>query len=271
MKYAITIIVLILGCNVNKLPKKKLSQTSLNLDYEYVDNGVHIIMKNPLRCPVRIWVKSEDPTFNSYLQQYNPISLESMADTVINYETNEIRPPIYFSAKLGDPSREVTATKVDLPFPKNRTYKLIQGYNSTPTHNLNTSRYALDFDLGIGDTICAATGGYVVGVIEDYQYGGKGKKWKPYGNFITIYEPSSGLFTQYAHLQYKGSFVEVGDSIHRGQAIGLAGMTGQTNTEHLHFNCLKPDSSKDGFVSLPMDSIGNYKISEIKRYDIVKN
>ncbi|MEM6722694.1 MAG: M23 family metallopeptidase, partial [Bacteroidota bacterium] len=122
-------------------------------------------------------------------------------------------------------------------------------YNGSFSHNHVGSRYALDFDLSVGDTICSAGDGYVIGMIEGYKYGGSNRKWRPYANTITIYHPDQGALTQYAHLIENGAFVEVGDSVRTGQAIGLSGKTGFTSTPHLHFNVFRPKGEK--LISYP--------------------
>jgi hypothetical protein len=272
MKYfSIFILLLLTGCIAAKLPEERLNQYQLDNSYEFNNDRLNVYLNNTLQCPVRIWVQPEDYQLKSYFDQINPITLQSLGDTIIEVATTDtVLKKITFASRLGDTSKLIEVKKVELPYPKNREYRLIQGYNSTPTHNSDWSRYALDFDLAEGDTICSATQGYVVGVIEDYKYGGAGIKWKNFGNFITIYDSLTGLFTQYAHLKHKGSLVSVGDKIQLGQKIGIAGITGQTNIEHLHFNSLKPINSEDGLISIPIDSIGNYKISEIKRNDLLK-
>lgn len=260
------------SCKINELPKAQLSQFRLDIDYEFLENGLSLTLKNPLHCPVRIWVKSEDSRLKSHFDKINPITLSPLKDSLftIGVTVAEIT-ELDFAARLGDTSKQINIGKVDLPFQRNKSYKLNQGPNSEPTHNTDWSRYALDFGLSIGDTICAAMDGYVVGVVEGYKAGGAGKKWKNYGNFITTYNSESGVFNQYVHLDYKGSFVDVGDKVVRGQIIGISGMTGQTTGEHLHFNCLKPVHSEDGLISIPIDSIGKYKFSELKRNQMLTN
>lgn len=265
--------ILLTSCKTVKIPKTSLSQYygKVKWDYRFVGNELELKLKNDLYCPVRIWVQPRDSQLLKYFDLMNPIVLKPLEKKVVQAEANGVKAvEIDFASRLGDTSQIITAKKVELPFLNGKKYKFIQGYNSNPTHNTDWSRYALDFGLPIGDTICSATQGYVVGVVEGYKYGGIGKEWKNYGNFITIYDPQTGLYTQYAHLKYNGSYVEVGDKVKAGQIIGIAGMTGQTNIEHLHFNCLKPAHSEAGLISIPIDSIGNYKVSEIVRNDFVK-
>lgn len=272
MNYRVFICLLVFGCTANKPPKEQLSQYQLGFDYAYQEGLLQVTLKNTLQCPVRFWVQSEHPALNTRLAEGNPILLGALQDTVLEIEVpRSEKAPLRIASRLGDPSKALRPVKMQLPFQKDRSYRLIQGYASEPTHNSDWSRYALDFGLAVGDTVCAAADGYVVGQVTDYRSGGPGEEWKNYGNFITLYHPESGLFTQYVHLKYRGSLVQPGDRVQAGQPIGMAGMTGQTNIEHLHFNCLKPANTEKGLVSVPLDSIGPYGISELKRYAPVQN
>jgi murein DD-endopeptidase MepM/ murein hydrolase activator NlpD len=169
----------------------------------------------------------------------------------------------------GDLSKAIMKVRMSLPFPKNRSYRIVQGYYGSPSHNTSNSRCAIDFGLNINDTICSADDGYVVGVIKDYKRAGKTVEWFDYSNYITIYHPKSGLFTQYAHLINNGSFVKVGDTVSKGQPIGLSGMTGYTTIPHLHFNVKKPDA-KEGLISTDIEFEEGYKGAELTENIIVK-
>lgn len=263
---------ILLGCSGPKIPSAKLYQYDLHQRYELQGDELSIELGNPLRCPMRIWVQTDDKSLKTHFQRLNPLVLGPQKDTLLKIKvSNRSEVAIRFASRYGDLDQEVNHRKVALPFPKNKQYSIIQGNQSTPTHNTDWSRYAFDFSLGIGDTICAATDGFVVGVVEDYKYGGRHEKWRNFANLITLYDPVTGIFTQYAHLAYKGSLVSLGDSVVCGQAIGLAGMTGYTNIEHLHFNCLKPIHSEDGLISIPIDSIGDYKVSKLRRHQWLRN
>lgn len=260
------------GCNTSKVPTAQISQYELVNKYKLENDKLEVYIQNTLRCPVRFWIQPKDIKLKRHFDTLNPITLKPLKDSTITVKVNNLKKEeITFASRLGDTNQLIAVNKVELPFQKNKEYKLIQGYNSNPTHNTDWSRYALDFGLAIGDTICSATPGYVVGVVEDYKYGGEGKEWKSFGNYITIYDKSSGLYTQYVHLKYKSSLVNIGDKVEAGQSIGLAGMTGRTNIEHLHFNCLKPVHSEDGLISIPIDSIGRYKVSNLKRNEVLRN
>lgn len=110
----------------------------------------------------------------------------------------------------------------------------------------------------------------MVGVVDKYKYSGKGSEWKPYGNFLTIYEPNSGVFTQYVHLVENGSLVKIGDKVYRGQKIALSGNTGLSTEEHLHFSCLIPVNNEDGLKSIPIEFVGGIKGINLKKGDTLK-
>jgi murein DD-endopeptidase MepM/ murein hydrolase activator NlpD len=119
----------------------------------------------------------------------------------------------------------------DLPFEAGKKYLLIQGYFSHFSHR---ERAALDFKMKRGTKICAAREGVVVRVKEDGDRGGWNKKYRPYGNNIII-EHADGSRAGYWHLQKNGALVNIGDSVKKGQVIGLSGKTGYAALPHLHF------------------------------------
>ncbi|WP_431042944.1 M23 family metallopeptidase [Streptomyces sp. P1-3] len=84
-----------------------------------------------------------------------------------------------------------------------------------------------DFVVPTGTSVKAAHGGVVVKAGPNG--GGDGPA---YGNAIVI-RHGSATYTQYAHLsQIK---VHVGQSVGKGQEIGLSGNTGNSTGPHLHF------------------------------------
>jgi len=75
----------------------------------------------------------------------------------------------------------------------------------------------------------------------------------------------------YGHLKQFGGLVELGQYVKIGDPIALSGKTGQTSEEHLHFNVLQAINEKNGLTSFRLDSIGNYKVEELKRNQLTKN
>ena len=268
----LSILILLIGCKTSKLPSKRYSQVSIKISDEHENENLKIDLKNPLNCPIRIWINNANKELQTKFDKINPIILESKSDTsFVFFEVENFNKENFYSASLGNPLKEIKNIKVELPFQKNKEYNIIQGNDTNYTHNTNYARYAIDFNLKTNDTICSATSGFVVGIVDKYEFGGEGDKWKPFGNFITIYEPNSGIFTQYVHLVKNGSLVKVGDSIISGQKIALSGETGQTNIEHLHFNCLIPvNDNGNGMKSIPIEFIEGYKSVDLKKGDVTQ-
>ena len=127
--------------------------------------------------------------------------------------------------------KDDTSFVYQLPFEKNTTHLLAQGYFSKYSHK---NRAALDFKMKRGTTICVAREGIVVRVKEDGNKGGWNKKYRAFGNVIVI-QHADGSRAGYWHLQFNGALVNHGDTVKQGQPIGLSGKTGYTLFPHLHF------------------------------------
>ena len=127
--------------------------------------------------------------------------------------------------------RDDTSYVYELPYEKGKSHLLAQGYFSRFSHR---ERVALDFKMKRGTKICAAREGIVVRVKEDGDRGGWNRKYRPYGNNIVIQHADSSR-AGYWHLQKDGALVNVGDTVKKGQVIGLSGMTGYALFPHLHF------------------------------------
>jgi hypothetical protein len=260
------------GCNHVEIPKEQYYQFYIDSKFYVKNDTLYIYLNNPVGCPLRYYVTSSDSTFDIKLSRFKPITLKAKSDTIVKIagDTSALRTIAHYNA-IGDLNKKVAINRVTLPFPKARNYKVIQGYNGTYSHNNDPFlRYSIDFDLNTYDTICAADDGIVVGVIDDYKYGGNDLRFKAHANLITLYHPHSGLFTQYVHLTNKGSFVMVDDSVSMGQPIGLAGETGFTDMEHLHFNVLAPADELYGLNSVKISFIEGYEGEKLRRGDRVK-
>jgi murein DD-endopeptidase MepM/ murein hydrolase activator NlpD len=126
-----------------------------------------------------------------------------------------------------------------LPYEEGKTFRVIQGYFSRYTHK---ERAALDFNMKRGAKIHAVRKGIVVRVKEDGTKGGLKKKYRSHGNNIVI-QHDDGTRAGYWHLQHNGALVNVGDTVQKGQAIGLAGKTGYALMPHLHLMVWRFDSA----------------------------
>lgn len=258
-----------MSCQEKKLPTKKEFSFYHNSKIKYFTDSTIIKLDNPVNCPLRYFLSSKDESLNKLLQQYDTITLKPLHDSliIIHHKNIDVENKINLENRYGNPKIAINKYPISLPFKTNSKYKVIQGYNGSYSHNHSASLYAIDFDLSIGDTICSVDYGYVVGVIESYSEHG-GREWIDYANYITLYHPKSNLFTQYVHLAKDGSLVKLGDTIKRGQPIGISGMTGFTSSPHLHFNVKRALASK--LISEKIDFIEGYKGVNLKKNSIVK-
>ena len=277
MKFYKVISLLLFFCSslydAQELPKVKLNQFRNSYKQDYRNDTLFLKIDNPLACPLRIKI------FSDYLKNKNLIE-----DTlkVIAYENSFAEIKIFakdidlkklelkINQAFGDDRKIMKQNNLALPFPTGKTYQIMQSNKGSFSHNDDYSRYAVDFDMKTGDTITSADDGFVVGVIKDYEYGGNDRKWRDFANYITIYHPQSGLFTQYVHLKKDGSLVKVGDAVERNQPIGLSGMTGFASGEHLHFNVLIPEKGKT-LKSVPFSFENDLSSQSLKKNMKVTN
>ncbi len=247
--FCLGITILTPRCSTHPLPQTRYRQFDTGTSIRYEKDTLHYHLRNTLKCPLRFYITGEGS-----LKNIGHITLPAGKDTLIHLPASaEIANTATVRTAFGDLNQKIIPNKMSLPFPSGRSCELVQGYNGSYSHEGDYARYSLDFSLKTGDTVCAADAGYVVGIINDYKRGGDSSGWRDFSNFITIYHPHSGLFTQYVHLKQKGSLVAIGDMVERGQPIGLSGKTGWTNIEHLHFNVLVSADTDEGLKGLPVE------------------
>ncbi len=138
-------------------------------------------------------------------------------------------------ATLGDPSNSSHNDSIfyNLPFKEGQSYKILQSWNGKFSHRSKESKYALDFTMPEGDTICAAREGIVIRTTDHFTESG-GKSFKDKANQIVILH-EDGTMAFYVHLLHKGVLVQPGDTVTTSQVIGLSGNTGYSTKPHLHF------------------------------------
>ena len=231
------------------------------------NDTMYLTFDNLLKCPARLVF--DDEKLQSLFVRGNATVLPPFKDTKVKISMKDIA-TVNFNHKIlyGDLNNKVRLVKFGLPFLGNRTYKIEQGYNGKYSHSTAGKEYALDINLSVGDTVCAAYDGVVVYVEKKYEKSGTTKKWIPLSNQIILYHPSCGLFSNYSHLKKNSVFVEEGDSVKIGQPIGLVGMTGFTSGPHLHFEVSKP--SENGLQTVMTEFIEPYIGVYLKKGDEVR-
>jgi LysM repeat protein len=98
---------------------------------------------------------------------------------------------------------------------------------------------AIDIAGPKGTQIVASDSGFVINL----QVSNTG-----YGRMIVI-DHQNGYMTLYAHLSIL--YVEVGQSVGKGEVIGLCGATGNATGPHLHFEIMKNDARRNPLTLLP--------------------
>jgi len=124
-----------------------------------------------------------------------------------------------------------------LPFENKKKVFLIQAYDSKMSHK---GEIALDFKVKKKTKICAARDGVVISAREDSDKGGLKPANMSDGNYISI-QHYDGSVAHYWHLSKDGVLVNIGDTITKGQIIGLSGNTGYSAFPHLHFEVIGND------------------------------
>lgn len=100
------------------------------------------------------------------------------------------------------------------------------GYRIHPILKRKIFHKGIDYGVKTGTAIYATGNGTVARA--DYESG--------YGNRVVV-DHGFGYKTQYAHMSK--ILVEVGDTVYRGQRIGLVGNTGRSSGPHLHYEVIK--------------------------------
>lgn len=213
------------------------AQNGIIVHPERSDDAMLLWAQNNLPCAITLSATSPDTTYKAFIPKNKKKKLAEWSDPPKDIIT-EIKETFTYRYILGDPNaHHDDSYRYNLPFPKGEAYMLTQGNNTEYTHNTPTTKYAYDFAMPEGSYVAAARGGVVGLVVERHKTGGEKPSLKTKGNQIMVCH-DDGSIAAYAHLQYQGAIVEVGDHVFAGQVIGLSGNTGYSTSPHLHFTVL---------------------------------
>ena len=154
------------------------------------------------------------------------------------------RRELYFKAFFGDPQARPTDYVYALPYPRGKTFSVLQGFHGKFSHT-GANEFAVDFDCPVATTVRAARPGVVVAVNAAAQGSGTTPDYFENSrvNFVLVLH-DDGTLGEYMHLAPSGAQVHPGERVVRGQDIALSGNTGFSSTPHLHFQVMT--ASEDG-------------------------
>ena len=167
-------------------------------------------------------------------------ALEDEADA----EMEQFRNELASMSSSGQASSSNTSTSVasygsmQWPAVASKTITSPYGYRFHPIQKVNRFHSGIDIGAPYGTGIVAAESGKV---IKAAWYGG-------YGKCIVI-DHGGGIYTLYGHCSQIN--VSVGQSVSRGETIGLIGSTGNSTGPHLHFEVLI-----NGSTTNPLSYVG---------------
>lgn len=206
--------------------------------YEKFSEGFVIYADNLEYCPVSIQLNFDltnmtSRTGASSLFVINPQKTRQLLTKLTSVKKDRPSQFAYtYNVSFGD--NNLNTYDVDfeyaLPFEKNSSFILLQGYNGAFTH---MNENALDFNMPVGTPITAIRDGVVIKLMEEHTAVCPEKECGQYNNYIIIYH-ADGTFAEYTHLKEMGVIVNEGDQITQGQLIGYSGNTGWSSGPHLH-------------------------------------
>lgn len=271
-----TILLLTFLCITNCFGQKQKDEPisykdDLSFQWKKEADTLKFVAKNKLFTPIEIFFtlkKSKEETASFLVQPKDSLVLVTykgvQPDSVFKIRLfDSIAMHYYFGHKsLSKPDNNYLYR---FPFKKRKKYEVSQSFNGKFSHKSTQSKYAIDFQLNVGEPVYAAREGTVVKVIDWFTKQG-GKELIHAANKIIILH-TDGTFASYVHLNYKGSFVKEGDLVKRGQKIGVSGLTGFTRGPHLHFVV-----RKERDISIPIYFTGhpNKILRKGKKYKVMK-
>lgn len=120
------------------------------------------------------------------------------------------------------------------PIASESRFQITQGFGGEFSHSDDQNRYAVDIMMPVDTPVCAARGGVVLEVENDYFGSGTQQAYATQANSIRILH-DDGSMAVYAHLALEKARVHPGLRVEEGQLIAYSGNTGLTTGPHLHF------------------------------------
>lgn len=219
-------------------------QGKVKIYYEKVKAGQYkFYARNNNYAPYQVklsFTQLKNMNLNTNLPFYDVVAAQTKKQYLFTATAQENKSYSFkynYKYLLGNPNQvQVTEAAYLLPYQHGEKHKVTQGYNGDYSHQ---GKLALDFAMNRGTPITAARSGLVVQMKENSSQGGPSRRYLRDANYIIIYH-DDGTFAEYAHLQYNGAVVEIGERVKAGEVIAYSGNTGWSRGPHLHFQVFKP-------------------------------
>ncbi len=252
------------------LPKGK-DEVDISLTTELLEDRMVLWAENKTFAPLQLDLKleSNDSIVQEFIiEPHKKIEIKSWPKPVDKeVVVNDFNDTYKFSYYFGDPrtTNPDTDYLYRLPFKKGKAYSVSQSFGGKFSHHSIQSKYAIDFQLEIGEPVFAARDGLVVKVQSHFkEHGGKEFLYKA-NRIIVLHD--DGTTASYVHLDYNGALVSEGDRVKRGQKIGYSGLTGYTRGPHLHFVVRK---EKDIAIPIYFEGYEGKVLKKRRKYKVKK-
>ena len=156
---------------------------------------------------------------------------------------------------FGDPTAEHHPPKAYRPpFQSGHAFHISQAFGGSYSHDNAENKYAIDIAMPEGTPVCAARGGIVMDIANDFFSGGTNLKENiSRANYMRILH-NDGTMAIYAHLKVETIRVGIGQKVSAGEVIAESGNTGFSSGPHLHFVIQKNMNLR--LVSIPFKIMG---------------
>ncbi len=120
-----------------------------------------------------------------------------------------------------------------LPY-SDQEFTVLQGPREKFSHKKDSGNEdAIDWEMPVGTTVCAAREGVVVAIRQDSDAGGKDNKYINAANHVVI-KHKDNSFAEYSHLKKNSLLVKLGQKVKTNEPLALSGNTGFSSKPHLH-------------------------------------